>query len=195
MNTASRVTVTGETPGVDLQSVRQAQASPPPPAAAPPAALTESAAVTRPEVAVLSGNATVVDLGRATTEWRRLPRTEAAARTGMALFGIEGLGPAATEISSDGMLVRTTYRLATGNVVELVQQRVPGGPARAGEPIGVEATARSLASTGRAGGVVADRARPGRRAWSSIRGDVRLTMQATGDAVDLDGLAERLRED
>ena len=143
----------------------------------------------------MSGEATAADLARATAEWRRLPRTEAAARTGMALFGIDGLGPAATEISSDGMLVRTTYRLATGDVVELVQQRVPGGPVRAAEPNGVQATARSLASAGRAGGIAADRARPVRRAWSSIRGDVLLIMQTTGDAVDLEGLAGRLRED
>jgi hypothetical protein len=185
--------VAGERPVVDVQSARPAPAAPPAAEATKPlAALTESVTVPRQEAVVPGGVAMRAAAGGATTSWRPLPRTEAAARTGMALYGIPGLVPAATEVSGDGALVRTVYRLGSGDVVELVQERLPQrGRALSSEPMVVESARRSLESS-REGGIVADRVRSAPRVWSGVRGDVRLTLQTTAGAVDLDGLVGKL---
>jgi hypothetical protein len=85
-----------------------------------------------------------------------------------------------------------TYRLASGDVVELVQQRaapdIPPGVAQ------VQATRGALAGSGR-GAIVVDQLTSARRAWSSVRGGARLTLQTTSDAADLDALGTKLRVD
>jgi hypothetical protein len=128
----------------------------------------------------------------ADTAWRYVPRTEAAARTGMPLYGIDGLEPQLTAVSGDGVQVRTLYRLSSGDQVEVVQQRasVPAAPG-VGD---VQATARALTQAGRVGIVAAPTPAPA-RTWSSVRDGVRITLQTTSAAADLDALGVRLRID
>jgi hypothetical protein len=124
-------------------------------------------------------------------EWRTLPRTEAAVQSGMALYGIDGIQPLLTTISPDGHIVRTAYRTATGELVELEQRRGGSGAPPAQE---IQSTARSLAATGRAG-VAASAARPAARVLSLARGDVQITLRTASELPDLSALAARLRVD
>jgi hypothetical protein len=124
-------------------------------------------------------------------EWRTVPRTEAAARSGMPLYGIDGVEPALTTLSVDGRAVRTMYRLESGDTVELVQHRVvdetvPGISS-------AQATARAPSVAARAEGVA--RERPNPRVWTGVRADVRLTLTAVSDSLDLDALGARLQVD
>lgn len=138
----------------------------------------------------------------AALEWRAVPRTEAAVRAGMPLYGVEGLAPVATSVSTDGRSVRTWYRLQGGELLELIQSRVtvdartlgsearaPGAPQRS-----VETSVRTLAPTAR-GAVLADAAPTGARTWFTTRGDVRVVLRTTAPTADLDALGARLRVD
>jgi hypothetical protein len=113
--------------------------------------------------------------------WRTVPRTEAAATSGMPLYGIEGLAATATMLSDDNRAVRTTYRLATGQSVEVVQQRLGERPDPASAP-----------------GTLADRAGVAGVAdppvWSTRRGDLRLTVRGM-TAAQLAALGDQLRLD
>jgi hypothetical protein len=169
-------------------------------AAAPPAApvaATVSLAAPPPSTAMrqetitVSGTTAGVSVVPVDAAWRPLPRTEAAARTGMPLYGIEGREPTLTELSADGALVRTLYRLASGAIVELIQQRAaPDNPAQ-----DIQATTRGFQAPGRGGGAVIGGTPPVRRAWADVRGGVRLTLQTTSDAADLAALGAQLRVD
>jgi hypothetical protein len=145
----------------------------------------------RQETIAVSGATAEVVIVPGDASWRALPRTEAAARTGMPLYGIEGLEPTLTELSADGALVRTLYRLASGAIVELIQQRAaPDTPAQ-----DIQATTRGFAAQGRADGGVAARMASVRRAWADVRGGVRVTLQTTSEAADLAALGAQLGVD
>jgi hypothetical protein len=130
-------------------------------------------------------------------EWRAAARTEAAVRTGMPLYGIEGLTPVLTSVSSDGAAVRTVYRIETGEVVELVQARGTPAAFRVAVPpaptVG-DLAVQNLVPQGRAG-VLADRAVAAPRALTTVRGDVRIVLSTTAPAANLDALGARLRVD
>ena len=163
-----------------------AEAAPtaPPPAAVaapPPAVRQENLRTTRETASRLAATA---DPG-----WDPVPRTEAAARTGMPLYGIDGADPALTAVSADGTFVRTTYRLASGETVELLQQRIaPNSLAD------IQATRRGLSGPAGGGAVLGRVTSPG-RVLSIVRGDVRLILQTSSAGTDLDALGTRLRID
>ena len=167
--TASGAT-TGGTP-------RQSPAAPP--AARPSSAvLTESVAVTSAPVAAQAD----------ATTWRTLPRTEAAASSGMALYGLDAIEPLLTAISADNRIVRTVYRLASGATVELEQERaLPPAVANS-----LQATARAPLPRARATSIAADTA-TSPAVWSQIRGDVRLTLRTASVTEDVNALSMRLR--
>ena len=120
--------------------------------------------------------------------WRALPRTEAAARSGMALYGLDGLEPVVTSISSDNRVVRTVYRLESGATVELEQERaLPPMTANS-----LRATARARVARGRGASIAADVA-AAPPVWSEVRGDVRLSMRSASITQDLNALGARLR--
>jgi hypothetical protein len=119
--------------------------------------------------------------------WRPLPRTEAAARSGMALYGFDGLEPVATFISSDNRVVRTTYRLESGATVELEQERaLPPAVSNS-----LQAAGRAPVQGGRAS-IAADVAASSAE-WSEIRGDVRLSLRTGSVSGDATALSRRLR--
>ena len=124
-----------------------------------------------------------------TSEWRLVPRTTAAARTGMPIYGIDGLAPVRTELNVDGTTVRTTYRLEFGDV-ELLQQL---STAEAGVN-DRQATARALPSAAR-GGFAGNLSPAVPRTWSGILGNARVTLRTTSPVADLDALGARLRVD
>jgi hypothetical protein len=95
-------------------------------------------------------------------EWFVLPRPEAAASSGMALYGIEGLMPARTMVSADGSKVRTVYVVNAAEIDLVQEKQSPSAP---------RATVQNL------------EAAPS--LWSSVRGDVVLTLRAGADAVAL----------
>jgi hypothetical protein len=120
--------------------------------------------------------------------WRPLPRTEAAARSGMALYGFDGLEPVATFISADNRVVRTTYRLESGATVELEQERALP-PAISNS---LQAARRAPVQAGRVAGIAADAA-ANAAVWSEVRGDVRLSLRTPSVAQDLNALGATLR--
>ena len=122
-------------------------------------------------------------------EWRTVPRTEAAVRSGMPLYGIGGIEPVVTTVRSDGRAVRTTYRLETGVLVELEQERAPFG-SQAALP-SAEATRRALAPG--AGVPALANATTEPRVWSETRANVRVSLRTTSDVADLSALGARLR--
>ena len=160
------------------------------PAAVQPVAVQPRAGELRQGALTITGDSAAAVSGD--DEWRALPRTEAAVRTGMALYGIDGVEPLVTALSADGGLVRTTYRLASGETVELLQQRL--GPVRPPSVADLQTTSRALAQTGRAG-IGAAPVPAAARTWSTVRAGVRITLQTTSTATDLDGLGTRLRVD
>ena len=125
----------------------------------------------------------------ASIEWRTVPRTEAAVRSGMPLYGIDGIEPVVTTVRTDGRAVRTTYRLETGVMVELEQERAPFGtlPTLAS----VESTRRALAPGAGAPAPADAAAKP--RVWSETRGTVRVSLRTISAVADLSALGVRLR--
>jgi hypothetical protein len=86
----------------------------------------------------------------------------------MPLYGIDGLSPTVTTMTADATVVRTVYRLESGETVEVLQRRAGGtGP---------------LFRTGTASATPA---------WSAVRGDLELTVIGAGPET----IAERLRID
>jgi hypothetical protein len=164
-----------------------------PPAAAPPPALAPPFAPSlRQET--FTGDSVAVAAPPVDAVWRPLPRTEAAARTGMPLYGIDGLEPQYTALSADGARVRTLYRLASGELVELIQQ--PIALDSLSSLADVQATRRAFTGGGAGrGGVVADRVAAAPRTRSIVRGGVRITLETTSGGADLDALGTRLRVD
>ena len=129
----------------------------------------------------------------AVVDWRPLPRTEAAIRTGMALYGIDGLQPVLTDVSSDRLLARTVYVLESGDLVELIQQRA-GTPR---SPLFAEgaSNANGFGANPRRAAVPADQLQRIASSWTNVVGDVRLTLRSSSSAVDLNALGRRLRID
>jgi hypothetical protein len=112
----------------------------------------------------------------------------------MPLYGIDGLEPQYTALSADGARVRTLYRLASGELVELIQQ--PIAPDSLSSLADVQATRRAFTGGGAGrGGVVADRVAAAPRTRSIVRGGVRITLETTSGGADLDALGTRLRVD
>jgi len=118
--------------------------------------------------------------------WRTVPRTEAAVRSGMPLYGVNGLEPVATAVSIDNRVVRTTYRLESGSFVELEQERTPSGP----QSLALRSGDRAV--NARAGNSAAAEASAASRTWSETRGNVRVSLRTVSDA-DLAALGARLR--
>jgi hypothetical protein len=114
------------------------------------------------------------DVGAAQSiAWRQMPRTEAAARTGMALYGITGLASSMTMLSADGSIVRTIYETEGGQAIEIWQQRTPS-PAAAGR-----------------GGQTLNRATDTfTGSWTATYGDVQVTLRGGADVASW---GERLR--
>jgi len=140
------------------------------------------------------------------TMWQPIQRSDAAARTGMTLYGIEGMTPDLTTISPDGTAVRTVYRLSTDAVLEVIQQRREGvRDARvnvvAEAPVvdvqnarvqqQAPATGQQSQDTVNQGRIVLP-ASPAPPVWSTVRGDVLLTLRGTADP---GALASKLRRD
>jgi hypothetical protein len=80
----------------------------------------------------------------------------------MALYGIEGLMPARTMVTADGSKVRTVYVVNAAEIDLVQEKQSPSAP---------RATAQNL------------EAAPS--LWSSVRGDVVLTLRAGADAAAL----------
>ena len=105
-----------------------------------------------------------------------MPRTEAAARTGMALYGITGLSPSATMLSADGTIVRTIYKTEMGEAVEIWQQRMPLPDAPGRGSLGGQTLNRAADTfTG---------------SWTATYGDVQVTLRGGADVASW---GERLR--
>jgi hypothetical protein len=144
--------------------------------------------------------------------WQPILRSDAAARTGMALYGIEGMTPELTTINAEGTAVRTVYRLPTDGVLEVIQQLRED---RRDAPVNIVAeapvvdvqNARLQQQAQGAAQSSAGSANQGRIAvppvdavqggispppWSTVRGDVLLTLRGVADAA---ALASRLRRD
>jgi hypothetical protein len=155
------------------------------------AAASRPAPVAAPESVTVTSVPPVVAAAPAAPDasaWRVLPRTEAAARSGMALYGLDGLEPLVTSISSDNRVVRTVYRLESGATVELEQERaLPPMTANS-----LQATARARVARGRGASIAADVA-AAPPVWSEVRGDVRLSMRSASITQDLNALGARLR--
>jgi hypothetical protein len=95
--------------------------------------------------------------------WRQMPRTEAAARTGMALYGITGLTSSMTMLSADGTIVRTIYKTEPGEAVEIWQQRTPAPDATGRASLGGQTLNRAADTfTG---------------SWTATYGDVQVTLR------------------
>ena len=169
------VAVTGQTPVVTREN-----------SAAGPILASSAARAPAPQASVLGGT---VALGENAPDWQVVSRTEAAARTGMPLYGIDGVMPTLTAVDARSNTVKTVYRLPSGSNVELLQEVLktqgPGGA------LFVQPT-QALANGG------ARRAEAGlaqRPEWSGVRGNVRLTLRPLDDGADVSDLSTRLRVD
>lgn len=109
--------------------------------------------------------------------WQELPRTEAAVRSGMPLFGIDGMIPESTMLSADTSMVRTTYRLESGERVDLVQRNRARPALASAFASAPPPPAPASAGAGEPATVDVERARAASRPWwSEARGDVALTV-------------------
>jgi hypothetical protein len=174
----------------------------------PPAALGQTAAVTvapAPQAAVearralpapaletvtVTGASPAADAANvASADWQMVPRTEAAVRSGMALYGIDGLEPQYTAISLDRRTVRTVYRLENGVAVDLEQQRpLPNGAATITSLQPAAARGPSPATR-----IVVPPDAGSARVWSELRGGFRVLLRTTSEATDLSALGAKLR--
>jgi hypothetical protein len=130
------------------------------------------------QVAPIFRSQTLADAG-----WRPLPRTEAAARSGMPLYGIEGLTPVATMLSADAVVVRTVYRMDSGETFELVQQWMTGATGDQAPATTTVAAEQPVIDVQRAAAS---------SVWSTMRGDFLLTLRGN---VNPDALGAKLRVD
>jgi hypothetical protein len=129
-------------------------------------------------------------------EWRSVARTQAAALSGMALYGIDGLKPLDTTVNADASIVRTVYQFETGGTLELLQQRAAAladiqnarqaVPTDAARTETARAAAESSAATSKA-------ATPPSGSTAVIRDGVQLTIRSGGG--DVAPLVQRLRLD
>jgi hypothetical protein len=145
----------------------------------------------RQELVTIIGAAGGAQAFAQSAAWQSVPRTEAAARSGMALYGIEGLDPLQTMIPADGAIVRTTYRLESGELVQLEQRRsalTDRVPASLQETVRARPAAPAAQST-------VDTDADGTRTWSAVLGAARLTLRASSPSANLEMLAQRLRVD
>ena len=179
-----------EAPRPALAASLPEPAGPPPVALAEPIALTQSAqqagsaqAAAAPAAPPARQSATT-----AASAWRPLPRTEAAVRSGMALYGLEGMDVVLTALSPDSAAVRTVYRLQSGATIELLQERASAPSALSG--VATDALARR-AVPGRPAALASTAPPP--RTWSEVRGDVRLSLRTGAIAEDVNAIATRLR--
>jgi len=129
-----------------------------------------------------------VRVGGSTTErvdgidWTVLPRTDAAARSGMALYGIDGLAPARTMVNADASKVRTVY-IVDAAEIELLQEKQP--PAPNGAAVATPDPAAVSFTTSAALQAASRNQQKSSSLWSSVRGDVVLTVRAGADAAAL----------
>jgi hypothetical protein len=122
-------------------------------------------------------------------DWEAMPRTEAAVRTGMALYGLPDEDPVETAVNAERTQVRTRYRLASGDIVVLVQQR----DATAREEAPAVDAVRTVVSPAAATPLFRP-ADPSPREWVGVRGEMRITLQVAGTSAPAE-LATRLRLD
>jgi hypothetical protein len=122
--------------------------------------------------------------------WLAMPRTEAAARSGMPLFGLPGVEPLSTALSGDSAAVRTRYLIA-GDTIELVQQRI----AEPALPSAPEATQRSSdAATARRHALTMEAPVRDQPVHSVlVERDVRVTLRGGASVATLAQLAGQLR--
>lgn len=121
--------------------------------------------------------------------WRTVSRTEAAALTGMPLYGIEGLMPALTLVDPLVNTVRTVYQLPSGSSLELLQEPLRD-PLAGGALFAQPAQAPAAGGAARAGNAIADPL-----VWSGVRGTVRLTLRALSGLPEVSDLSARIRLD
>jgi hypothetical protein len=124
-------------------------------------------------------------------DWTVLPRTDAAARSGMALYAIDGLTPARTMVNADASKVRTVYIVDTAEI-ELRQEKQSPAPTGAGAAAPNSAAVNF--TTSGASPAAARNQQTSSSLWSSVRGDVLLTLRAGADA-DAAALGARVRLD
>jgi hypothetical protein len=120
----------------------------------------------------------------------------------MALYGIEGLTSVETLLSADATAVRTTYRLDTGETVEVIQEKViPETVVVAEAPVVDFQNARTASGVsvplGAVAGAVRQEATIGApvvipQEWSTRRGDVKVTLRGGPNPEEL---GARLRID
>ena len=115
-------------------------------------------------------------------DWTVLPRTDAAARSGMALYGIDGLAPARTMVNADASKVRTVY-IVDAAEIELRQEKQSPAPTGAGAAA-PDSAAVTFTTSG-ASPAAARNQQTSSSLWSSVRGDVLLTLRAGADAAAL----------
>jgi hypothetical protein len=100
----------------------------------------------------------------------------------MALYGIDGLAPARTMVNADASKVRTVY-VVNAVEIELRQEKQPPSPnGAAGATSDAAAVAFTLSG---ASPVESQKPQTSSSLWSSVRGDVVLTVRAGADAAAL----------
>jgi hypothetical protein len=117
-----------------------------------------------------------------------LPREAATARSGMALYGIEGLTPSRTMINADASRVRTVYTVNAAEVV-LLQEKQPPPEATANQGR-VTFNGAPAVSTEKPADLALRRAQSP-TVWSSVRGEVIITVRGA----DAAALGARVRLD
>ena len=166
---AAGATVSGLSPAVDIHAARR-----------------RPAAVASP--APVLGGTVALDEAAVVPGWRVVSRTEAAAATGMPLYGIDGIPPSSTAVDAQSNSVRTVYQLPSGSMLELVQQplKEPSPGALFSRP--AEALAEAGARRAEAGIAPSP-------AWSGVRGNARLTLRPLSGTADVSAFSTRLRLD
>ena len=173
-------------PAADMVSSARAIIPDPPPVAerpsAAPPALAETVVVTGPAAETMTVQV---------PSWQMVPRTVAAVRTGMPLYGIAGLESVYTAISADQRSVRTGYRLESGAVIELEQQGATSPPPPPWPSL--QAIGSGFATGERAARAVGALDAVPPRVWSVVRSGTRLSLRTTTAATDLEALGAKLR--
>ena len=122
-------------------------------------------------------------------DWTVLSRDLVVTRSGMALYGIDGLTPARTMVNADGSRVRTVYVVNAAEVV-LLQEKRPASANTVNQGQAAAPPSETTAErTGPTLGALQQRNAPS--VWSSQRGEVVLTLRGS----DAAGLGARVRPD